>query len=426
MKRFLDKTWWLLGSYHLAVGVVVLLTALTWLGTLEQRYRAIEDVQEDYFESLIVVSRTLGASEADPQGGFPVPLPGAYLLLAVLLVNLIVGGMIRMRKTRRTVGIMIIHVGVAMLLVAGFIEFQSSTKGYLEVDEGESQDYYESYYDWDLIITEYRTPRGTSLPEMPTRGEEPAFTTREFTVPFKHWAHEGETIRFTHEGLPFDVVTRGYQRNAETRADPGGGGKHGGIGGVLLVGLPEDTKQAERNMPGVLLHLEGKGAEKGRTLGKSILWAFQRAPSRFEFDSASGGAAIYGAHLRRTRYPLPFALRLTKGVRKDHPGTRRPAEYSSYIEKLEDGVTQDIHITMNAPLRHRGFTFFQSTMQSPNLEQDYYTSGFSVVQNPADIVPEISWWIIGLGLLIHFGLKLWLYIGSESRRRAQTEVRHAS
>ena len=97
----------LFASYGLAVVLLVLLMILTFLGTLEQKHASIYDVQRKYFESAIVVHWL---------GPVPIVLPGAMVLLGLLFVNLIVGGLVRIRKRVATLGVIVGHVGILMLL----------------------------------------------------------------------------------------------------------------------------------------------------------------------------------------------------------------------------------------------------------------------------------------------------------------------
>ena len=113
-----------LGSFRLAVLLIVLLLVLTWFGTMAQATRTIYDVQREYFESAFVVVRL---------GSMPLLLPGAYLLLSVLLVNLVVGGILRMRKRKATLGVLIAHLGIVLLLVGSYVEHSASDKGFVRL-----------------------------------------------------------------------------------------------------------------------------------------------------------------------------------------------------------------------------------------------------------------------------------------------------
>jgi hypothetical protein len=72
---------------------------------------------------------------------------------------------------------------------------------------------------------------------------------------------------------------------------------------------------------------------------------------------------------------------------------------------------------MNQPLRHEGFTLYQSSWGPSNARPgDPLFSTFSVVRNPADQWPLYSCLTIAAGLLLHFVRKLLGYLRSENRR----------
>ncbi|MDB4489521.1 hypothetical protein N9243_00960, partial [bacterium] len=75
-----------LGSFWLAVALLVNLFLLTWLGTLEQVEKGIHQVQEEYFESWVVLAKA---------GKMRLLLPGGYITMGLFTLNLLVGGMVR-------------------------------------------------------------------------------------------------------------------------------------------------------------------------------------------------------------------------------------------------------------------------------------------------------------------------------------------
>ena len=78
-----------LGSYTLAVTLLLLLLVLTAVGTFAQAHMSLYDVQRRYFDSLVAVIDV---------GPISIPLPGGALTIALLSLNLIVGGVIRLRR----------------------------------------------------------------------------------------------------------------------------------------------------------------------------------------------------------------------------------------------------------------------------------------------------------------------------------------
>ena len=150
------------GSQKLACVLFLLLFWLTFWGTIAQRNMSLFDVQVDFFESIFVVYWA---------GNVPIPMLGGYFLLAVLFVNLLVGGLLRMRYGKRTIGIVIAHLGVLLLLLGSFVEFKQKTSGHMLLYPGDESSEYVSSDRWEVVL-EGRGADGT---------------VREYVVPEKHF-----------------------------------------------------------------------------------------------------------------------------------------------------------------------------------------------------------------------------------------------
>ena len=86
-----------------------------------------------------------------------------------------------------------------------------------------------------------------------------------------------------------------------------------------------------------------------------------------------------------------------------HPGTGIPKSYSSDINLIENGISKHILIEMNEPLRHKGYTFYQSSF----IESlDGETTVLAAVKNYGRLFPYISSIIMCIGLLLHLIMKL--------------------
>ena len=152
---------------------------------------------------------------------------------------------------------------------------------------------------------------------------------------------------------------------------------------------------------------------------RAVVWGRQAFPW-----AATTGGRTFEVDLRHRSWPLPFRVRLNRFVHEKHPGTRMDSRFSSYVTKIEGGVERDVHITMNEPLRHRGYTFYQSGWGPPDAPPGTPRySTFSVVRNPSDRVPILACARDrGWASLIHFVRKLLLHIRSESHRAPAREV----
>jgi len=368
-----------LGSYTLACIIFILLFLLTLFGTFEQRHASLQDVRDKYFDSVIFLPDDL-----------PIPLPGANLLLGVLFVNLIVGGMLRMRRTWSRLGIFVIHIGIAFLLLSSLVEGIFSKKGQMKVWEGESSSEFLSSEDWEVSILE-QLPGGKQ---------------RTYTIPTDALPEPGETTRFRADGLPFEVVLSGYLRNSWPRAAPAGSDS---VDGILLEALPPNQEDAAQNLPGVTVTIVADDLRR-----EALLWGY---PERPPYVTTVKGRP-WAFELHRQRWQLPFAVALRKFTHELHPGTGMAKSFSSDVTRIENNVATDVHISMNNPMRHRGYIFYQSSYGPQDRPSATMYSVFSVVENPADRGPWIAVTIIALGLAGHMIFKLLRFIEAQGRRPA--------
>jgi hypothetical protein len=370
-----------LGSFGLASSLFLLLMLVVLIGTLQQRVMNVDEAQERYFESAWFVLDVFGV---------PMPFPGGMLLLAVLLVNLVVGGLLRLRWGRSTLGILVTHAGVVVLLVGSAIEYAASDKGHVALAEGRAADTFESYTDWELAIFDVAG-------------------SKEWVVPQEDLERAAGAGRlFVEEGLPFDVRVSGYARNSKLMAadHPGEGAE-----GVVVVPVPSDRKQAEANVPGAYVEVVATGA----TPSRGVVRGSALAPYTAEVLGAT-----WAFELRRKSWRLPFRIELVEGGREDFPGTDNPSKYWSDVRVVSGESSRIAHISMNEPLRHEGHTFYQSTFV--RLAEGSSRSGLAVVRNPTDRVPAIACFIIAIGMMVHFGTKLARYLTAQSKLRAAAVV----
>ncbi len=392
MKTLLTKAVDFLGSFKLAAVLLVMLCVLTLFGTLEQQYSTIDQVQSDYFNSLFVVHHW--------GGRFPIPWPGGMLLLPALAINLLVGGLLRLRMGKSTLGVFIVHLGIVILLFGSLIEHSFVTRGFLDLREGETDGQFYSYDTYELAILENAGGRQ-----------------RLYVIPSDkvESASDDHRVRFQHPDLPFDVVLSNYMTNSKVEPAAPDEKRATVVDHYALRELEPiskaDKAKNRMNVPGMIVTLERP--DTGESL-PGILWT---AGKPFEVNV---GDAAYQLHLRRERWDLPFRVRLDRFVHERHPGTHMDREFSSYVTKIENGVERPVHITMNAPLRSEGYTLYQSSWgQDENQDGRRYSSVFSVAVNPSDRVPLWSCVIIAIGMIIHFGRKLYLHLKAQSQRGAR-------
>ncbi|MDQ1257085.1 MAG: hypothetical protein QG656_1686, partial [Candidatus Hydrogenedentes bacterium] len=373
-------------SYGLSVVLLLFLALLTLLGTLEQVDHGLYEVQKQYFESLFLVHWFWDA--------VPVPLPGVYLLLVLATVNLICGAVIRARKGWRSIGILIAHTGILILMLAAFISFKASVRGHATLYEGERTSEFQSYEEWEIAIE----------PVAPNTATKSYFISEaEFAA-----LEAGKKTVFSADGLPFELTLDGYAANSQPQQAGMGGADRRVVDGVSLLALASE-REAEQNAPGVYASVSGPGAA-----AETVLWGLSQAPWVVQ---AEGGP--WSIALRHRSWPLPFTVQLDKFTRELYPGTQMPKAFKSDVTRIDGDDRQQAVISMNQPLRHKGYTLYQASYGPSNAPPGTpMYSSLAVVRNPADQFPLYSCVIICFGLFIHFGQTLVGYLRAESRKRS--------
>ena len=392
----LDRVLTLIGSYHIAVVVFLLMILLTLLGTFSQKTLGLYQSLNIYFTSWIVPQDHWGF-------GF-IPLPGMALLLAVMFVNLLAGGVIRIRKNWRTVGNVIAHLSMLGLIAAGAISLWYKQEGHMRIFEGESSNKVQAFQDWVLEVREAGGP------------DKNVYIIHEHDF---RTASPSETTTFHRTGWPFELKVSGYQKNATitTTGDPTILPGTRQVDGFTLRPLPVNP-QHEANMAGVFVDavdLSGKPA--GGTVLAQVIRGGEivtRADSPFSFKV---GDRQFTIALSRETWEVPFSLKLDDFIASYYPGTRKAKEYESNVTMTNaEGKESKFRIWMNNPLRDSGYVAYQTSFDSESPPGQEKYSVLTVVKNPSDQWPLYSMIAATVGLLITFLTKLGRFI----RRTAVT------
>lgn len=391
----------ILASYGLACVLLFFLLLLTLFGTLEQVDTGLYEVQRKYFESVFVIHEF--------NDWFHLPLPGVYLLMVLLFINMSLGAILRAPKSWKRPGMLIAHGGMIMLLVGGFVTYEFSESGHMTLYEGESDNHFQSYYDWNIKIV--------ALDADPPKT---------YTIPGEEFIYLGmEQSRLFHgQGLPFTLMIEGFMRNCLPRQAPPVLAM--GVDGVMLEPLPMQP-EAERNLAGAtatVIELPPGAANadpahtaaqafQGGTTHVGLLWGMAAAPW-----IVTVGGERFAIDLRHERHPVPFKITLNEFIHQKHPRTGLASNYESKVTMTEGTASRDIEIKMNEPLRHLGYTFFQASfLEDPTNPSAPVASVFAVVKNPADQWPKYACYVIGVGLTIHFLQRLMQYLRTQKKRQ---------
>lgn len=392
-----------LSSFGLATIVLALLLLLTFLGTLEQAEYGLVASQARYFESVFVDRIDIGACwralALDVYWNIgnvvlPTPiLPGGYTLMAVLFVNMFLGGLIRIRKSPRTIGVVISHFAILFMIAAGAVTYHFAKDGILNLAEGQVHDEFQSFHE-RVIEIEKVQPEGQKRSAL-------VIDQRLFTDLSNDVDH-GKARTFTHDSLPFDLTITNWKQHSEPKRDAAGD-RADAVDGYFIQELTKFDKRGQLLADEALSQacIAVVKAKKSGAEQRGILWEYAAAPW-----TATLGTEKYLISIGRRSYKLPFAIRLDETSQEKHPGTDRARRFSSKVTKLHGTREEKRLVTMNEPVRGEGYAIFQSTFDDGSESGSVKRSGFQVVENPSDHWPLISCIIVAIGLLIHFVMML--------------------
>ena len=371
-------------SLRLTVVLLALSLVLIFAATIHQKYLGIWAVQEKYFRTFIVLWNIKG---------FPVPVfPGGYFIGGLLLINLIVSHVYRFKFTWKKSGILLTHAGLILLLVGELLTGLWQEEYQLRLDQGQTRNYSESSRFNELAVIDATGPDWDQVIAIP-----------------EERLQDGASIQ--HERLPFRIVTRAYYPNAavqlreqlgNTSAPPPASRDIGAR--LAIIPLPLTYKQNERNLPAAVIELLSPASV---SLGTWVVSTMLIEPQTFDYAGRTWRLAM-----RFERAYKPYSLTLLKFSHDRYLGTDIPKNFASKVRlHSEDGRTdREVLIYMNNPLRFEGMTFYQA-----GFDNNDTTTVLQVVKNPSWVLPYIACVMMGLGLLVQFGIHLFAFI---AKRRA--------
>ncbi len=381
-----------LSGFGLATILLLLLGLLTWFATLEQIDNGLYPTLKKYFywKSVFLFPEYNGKM-------VPLPLLSGYWAGALLLLNLILGGVIRIRKGWTHAGNLISHLGIIFMLIGAGVAQHFSERGNMAVGEGEASDTAEDYFEYVVEISEIHDGKSGLITVI--RGKDVDDLS------------DGKTRIFRLPKYPFDLEIGGYQNNAQpvgiTERAPDKGQQI--ADGYYLTDKPSETS-AEANTAGCYARVLSRDQKKGNP--------FILAGASFHPFSLRVDDRIFTVDMRKRLWPMPFTVNLDKFTAAFHPGTMKPSKFVSEITRIEKGSEAKVTIQMNEPMRYEGLTFFQASYGPPGAAPGAKMySVFEVVKNPADKWPEYSLYIVAFGMAVTFLTKLGSFLGAASRKK---------
>jgi cytochrome c biogenesis protein ResB len=348
MKHFsINKIKEFFSSLRLTVFCLVLLAFLTVLGTVYQVHHGLYAAQEKFFNSIFFI--------------YGIPLPSAQAVMWLLFINLIFVLIFKISYKPKNYGLVILHLGLLMLLVSGFITLHFSKESFLQLAEGGKSYFSEDYYRWCLNVEENlpaeKQEYNLTIPKLSKQGS----------------LDLGENSRIT---------VKQYFVNSQLFETP--------FAGTILKEFPLN-KNHENNFPGLILDFKSRTA-----FHKIYLCGLNQPRYRLDVD---GGYYIFT--LRRQAYELPMGIELIDVRRELHPGTEIAKSYESQVRlHAPKSPSRLLNISMNKPLRYDEYTVYQASYGLDSEAKEFAV--LAVVKNRFRLLPYIASLIMALGIFSHF------------------------
>ena len=373
----LNKVLSFLSSIQLALYAFSGLFIIVLVGTFMQFDHGIYYVQKEYFHSLFITV---------PFKGVQLPVfPGGALIGSVLVLNLTLSTLLKIKFTFKNVGLILIHIGFIILLLGGGLSSCVVVESQVYMEENDTAFYSEDLYETELVIID------------------PSFSRYDYIVTIPIDTLKRQSVIKSAE-LPFNIKVHQFFDNAQlSLADSRKGVADIGIGKSLLVKkVPIFTVDDKKNNPTALLSFSQDDVQSETMLLSLDINGTQK----FIFDQKT-----YYLQIRPKRLYFPFKLTLKSFTHDVYPGSDNPKNYSSLvsINPYDGSAVRDVLIYMNHPLRYGYYTFYQAS-----FGQDVPSSVLQVVYNKSWYFPYVSSLIIALGMGFHFFIHLLAFLKKRS------------
>jgi ResB-like family len=391
-----------LASIRFTVVLFALSIFLIFYGTLAQKHQDIGTTLRQYFYCWVSwvdlgltseITKTFFNVELLKEGTtIEVPFFGGFLLGWAMVANLTAAHLVRFKLRWNRFGIIVTHMGILLLLGAEFRRATEAEEFRMSGRKGETVNKLVSFDKTELVL---RIPSATA-------GQDEILT-----VPGSWIEKAGQTV--DDDRLPVKIKVLEYIRNSTDPVPlPAGETPQvtAGYGQFIRINKAKDFSSAggggRVNLPAVVLELTDRanGQSLGSYLFGTTLELWQPIPL---------GNKTYKALYRLQEKTLDYSVKIEECEWEVHPGTGKAKHFASsvVVDNPKTGEKLPVYIWMNHPMYYDSMTFFQSGMDK--IDGTMYTS-LQVVRNPASNWPLLSCIVVTAGLLIHFVMKLVVFL----------------
>ncbi len=310
---------------------------------------------------------------------------------------------------RRKGGMVILHLGIAGLLVNEIYVSVTNDETQMQIAEGETVN----------IATDIRATELAVIDQ-----SDDAFD--QIVVVPENQLMDDDLATIEHPELPFNIEVLRYVENADlVRKIPGQDS------GIASDGLFRDYTAIAKTVA------SGAGSDQSadiaaawvrltekeslKPLGTYLL--SQQGYLSDLVDTVDVGGKEYQIGLRFKTDYKPYSLTLKDVQAKMYPGTKLPSWYSSdfVLNDRQSETQSDQRVFMNNPLRYAGETFYQTGYaRDPATGKEIST--LQIVKNKGWMIPYVCCMFVVVGLVAQFGLSLLSFL-EKRQKQMQEEIK---
>lgn len=349
---------------------IIWLMVLVFVGTVDQKYIGLYQSQKKYFSSMILWI-------------WYIPLPGGLLTMLILTLNLIAFFFKKNVWNKKKLGVLIVHFGSILLLIGGGLTYLFSNEGAMQLTtKNKKTNFIQSYHDKELCVI--------NLSEFKDSLEYTNFSDKILKI--------GNTLNF--ETLPFEMKVLNYCENSRLIIDNKKDSLHKGkmAKSYNFECIKSEIENSE-NKSAIKLLLKSIDSKLNDADGIYI----SRLDPGQNVQKIDYNGFEYAVILQPKRTYLPFDIELIEVTKINHPNSEIAKSYSSEVNVLDNNNIKRKLITMNNPLRFKGYTFYQAHYEE---EAGIKTSVLAVVKNYGRLFPYISSIIMCIGILIQIFIRM--------------------
>ncbi len=382
----------MIADLRITVFLFVLAMCIVFWGTLAQVDISNKAAEQLYFRSHFIVwvpIKVIFFNTIDAMTP-AIPFPGGWLIGGVMLVNLLAAHAIRFKLKWSRAGIFMIHAGIIIMMFGELITGIYAVEGQMVIKVGSSSNVIIHPGRCELAIIHRIDDKKDDVIVVPA-----------------HLLERGGNIE--NANLPFQIEVIHYMQNSELVPAPNNGLADQGFGKQHVAKAIPVVSGVDPNQrfdtPSAYVKLSDKNGKED--LGTWLFSLHFDDPQWIKIDGQE-----YQVLLRFKEKTRDFNIHLTKFTHAVYPGTEKPKDFHSYIllsDPAENVVDRPVEIYMNTPLYYNGETFYQSSWTT-GMDGKANGTILQVVRNPGWLLPYVSCAVVGIGLLVHFGLTLFRFV----------------